>query len=195
MSRPALDIRTPELRADDEELAAIAAEVWPIVDAGNGRSFALRVVRLMLDTFEPQTIVGAVYMRLWTATDQWHRAAVDIDAGEECRLYPGGPPLDLYDVRRYADLLASRAWHRATETPISLASWVLHDTAECLRRACECGSYTIGMTREFVEVSQRHEHTARTLLPLIVRDARNLLRLAGMGTAAIDGLIEEASQP
>ena len=34
--------------------------------------------------------------------------------------------------------------------------------------------------------------TARRLLPLIVRDARNLLRLAKLETTAIDTLIEEA---
>ena len=200
----ALDLRTDITSAADAELETIAAEVRSIVDAGHARAVAFQIVQALLKIFgtpEHLAAFGAAYKAHLTAIAQWAIAAVDIDLGETVRMHERGAPLDLYDVSRFADLLASHAWSRANERPISLESWILHDVATCLRRACECsGNDANGYLRigtkwvdDLVDShNARHEHTALTLLPLIVRDARNLLRRAGMGTAAIDAMIEEA---
>lgn len=80
------------------------------------------------------------------------------------------------DVRYQADRLASRYWSRVdAEGRWSLECQIPYDIATSIRRACE------------PDVGR--------MLPLIVRDARNLLHHAMAGPERIDALVAAALAP
>ena len=117
MSRPTFD--------DDAELDAIAATVRPVVDAGQARALALKIVGLLLAALTPQGALFSDYVaRALASLAAWHTEAL------------AASPAGLVTVAGVADKLASRFHAR----PMTRETWILHDLAQALRRACECSA-------------------------------------------------------
>lgn len=195
----------------DPELAGIAEQVRPVVNAGKARALAFEIVRLCLVLFSPgdnqaaADRAGMVWLfhalRALTACHAW---ALDIDSGEEAKR-PASERLTLLDVAGAADRIASIAWClSARNRPVPAERWIVHDLAVALRRACGCSALKL----VYVQLCERtqddglllevhcietfraeHDHTARTLLPLLIRDVRALLAAAKVDASAIEAAI------
>ena len=178
------------VRADDDEveLAAIAEQVRPVVDAGKGRALAFEVVRAMIWIFMAPVAGGFSPWLSQRFADlaRWCARALDIDAGHEAKLDPVDR-LSLLDVAGIADRIASAALCQARAgLPVPFERWVVFDIATALRRACGCGSTKYALVPA---VAEQKEHTANTLLPLLIRDARRLCAAAKVDVAPIEAAI------
>ena len=195
------------VRADDDgpELAAIASDVRPVVDAGKGRALAFEVVRAMIWIFMAPVAGGFSPWLSQRFADlaRWCARALDIDAGHEAKLDPADR-LSLLDVAGIADRIASAALCQARAgLPVPFERWVVFDIATALRRACGCsdmkaeiltvhrmlaaGSEDIAQAAD--ELRDDFDHTANTLLPLLIRDARRLCAAAKVDVAPIEAAI------
>ena len=188
----------------DPELAGIAEQVRPVVNAGKARALAFEIVRLCLVLFSPgdnqaaADRAGMVWLfHALRALTTWHARALDIDSGREHER-PASERLTLLDVAGAADRIASIAWcHARAGKHIPLERWIVFDLATALRRACECDADRESYVR-FVQgqddanadvLREHHEHTARTLLPLLIRDVRAMLAAAKVDGSAIEAAI------
>lgn len=200
----------------DPELAPLADTLRPVVDKGHARRLALEIVRLAIAALIPgampvRHIVSAWYAHGISALSQWYACAADIDAGKFVPLYQPRderdkpPAMTLLDVAGAADRIASIANQRRKPGTWHGEAGIVYDLATALRRACGCGAtseaqaFSIVMDRARVALplaseairarAQHHEHTARTLLPLLVRDVREMLRDARVDGADIEAAI------
>lgn len=186
----------------DPELAGIAEQVRPVVNAGKARALAFEIVHLCLVALHAGTDRAAATRAgmAWLfdalrALNAWYARALDIDNGEEAKR-PASERLTLLDVAGAADRIASIAWHRHPHTErMSIETAIVFDLATALRRACGCDADRESYVR-FVEgqndddsLRDHHEHTARTLLPLLIRDVREMLRAAKVDASAIEAAI------
>lgn len=195
----------------DPELAGIAEQVRPVVDAGKARVLAFEIVRLCLVLFSPGDNRAAAERAgmAWLfhalhALTTWHARALDIDSGEEAKR-PASERLTLLDVAGAADRIASIAWCLSPRNrPVPAERWIVHDLAVALRRACGCFPYSRRATIEAMlseapgetalqpmphEAKVEYHHTARILLPLLVRDVRAMLAPAHADVSAIEAAI------
>ena len=182
------------VRADDDEveLAAIAEQVRPAVDAGKGRALAFEVVRAMIWIFMAPVAGGFSPWLSQRFTDlaRWCARALDIDAGHEAKLDPVDR-LSLLDVAGMADRIASAALCQARAgSPVPFERWVVHDIATALRRACGCSAQqrdgTDGSHRDGQELQQWHESAEREPLTFNARERVQMLtdrRTAFVATA------------
>lgn len=198
------------VRADDDEveLAAIAEQVRPVVDAGKGRALAFEVVRAMIWIFMAPVAGGFSPWLSQRFADlaRWCARALDIDAGHEAKLDPVDR-LSLLDVAGIADRIASAALCQARAgLPVPFERWVVFDIATALRRACGCDAFSEQVIRMLERAASfedsspwdvfqagdsraHHDHTANTLLPLLIRDARRLCAAAKVDVAPIEAAI------
>ena len=230
----------------DPELAGIAEQVRPVVDAGKARVLAFEIVRLCLVLFSPGDNRAAAeragmkwLFHALHALTTWHARALDIDSGEEAKR-PASERLTLLDVAGAADRIASIAWCLSPRNrPVPAERWIVHDLAVALRRACGCFPYSRRATIEAMlseapgevraiverckfdcynlcsaaefapdrtsaavekamwtalqpmphEAKVEYHHTARILLPLLVRDVRAMLDPAHADVSAIEAAI------
>ena len=179
------------VRADDDgpELAAIASDVRPAVDAGKGRALAFAIVAALLDVFGRRTEArahGAWFGATFDNLAAWFSRALDVESGEEQKREIG-QRLTLLDVAGMADRIASAALCQARAgSPVPFERWVVFDIATALRRACGCGSTKYALVPA---VAEQKEHTANVLLPLLIRDARRLCAAAKVDVAPIEAAI------
>lgn len=187
------------VRADDDgpELAAIAEQVRPVVDAGKGRALAFEVVRALLMIFSggPERTAGTVWLaEQLAALARWHERARDVESGEEQKREVG-QRLSLLDVAGIADRIASAAWCQArTGQPFPFERAIVLDIATALRRACGCSDehepYISALEAHDIHGRREtHEHTATVLLPLLIRDARRLCAAANVDVGPIEAAI------
>lgn len=199
------------VRADDDgpELAAIAEQVRPVVDAGKGRALAFEVVRALLMIFSggPERTPGTVWLAgQLAALARWHERARDVESGKE-QDREIGQRLSLLDVAGIADRIASAAWCQArTGQPFPFERAVVLDIATALRRACGCDAFSEQVIRMLERAASfedsspwdvfqagdsrtGHEHTANVLLPLVIRDARRLCAAAKVDVGPIEAAI------
>lgn len=189
---------------DGPELAAIAVQVRPVVDAGKARQCGLEAVRstitvIVLRAASPSTWFAAAL----DAIGQWLTCALDIDAGRFVPMHnsKGAPPMTLSHVALIADRIASQAFCQAPwGQPVPDERWIVHDLAVALRRACGCSALS---RREILDAAamlephinaglagrpdvksrntavraaaEVHDATVDTLLPLLIRDVRRML--------------------
>lgn len=193
----------------DPALATTAEQVRPIVAAGKARPLALEIVRVCLLAFNAPRAQERIQqerdtwlIRALAALWQWHFRALDIDTGRE-QERPASERLTLLDVAGAADRIASIAWCLArTGERIPLERWIVFDLAVALRRACGCDAFPIGFVRiaesnpenaydqhNGMRIREHHDHTARTLLPLLIRDVRAMLAAAKVDGSAIEAAI------
>jgi len=190
------------VRADDDgpELAAIAEQVRPVVDAGKGRALAFEVVRAMLEIFIGQTANKWLLDELH-ALSRWFLRALDVESGEEQKREIG-QRLSLLDVAGMADRIASAAWCRARTGPFPFERAIVLDIATALRRACGCSDWSAEQIAKWERICEDEggleyaavprssfESTANTLLPLLIRDARRLCAAAKVDVAPIEAAI------
>ena len=193
----------------DPKLAGIAEQVRPVVNAGKARALAFEIVRLCLVLFSPGDNQAAAdragmawLFHALHALTAWHARALDIDSGEEAKR-PASERLTLLDVAGAADRIASIAWClSARNRPVPAERWIVHDLAVALRRACGCSATPLRALRATRAVEtdagrswivapfvEQHDHTARTLLPLLIRDVRAMLAAAKVDASAIEAAI------
>lgn len=175
--------KNDKARADDDgpELAAIATDVRPVVDAGKGRALAFEVVRAMIEIFAApvaRTISPWLSQR-FADLARWCARALDIDAGNEEKLDPV-ERLTLLDVAGMADRIASAAWCQArTGQPFPFERAIVLDIATALRRACGCSEQqrdgTDGSHRDGQELQQWHESAEREPLTFNARERVQML--------------------
>lgn len=194
------------VRADDDgpELAAIAEQVRPVVDAGKGRALAFVIVAVLLESFRQQSdylVTMFATLRRW-----WYRAQ-EIESGHEQEVQPVGQRLTLLDVAGMADRIASAAWCQARAGhPFPFERAIVLDIATALRRACGCDAFSEQVIRMLERAASfedsspwdvfqagdsraQHGHTANTLLPLLIRDARRLCAAAKVDVGPIEAAI------
>lgn len=197
------------VRADDDgpELAAIAEQVRPVVDAGKGRALAFEVVRILIVLFDRRsldrgTLFAGYLAEQIFALDKWLARAFDVESGEEQKREIG-QRLTLLDVAGMADRIASAALCQARAgAAVPFERWVVFDIATALRRACGCSDVPRGKVTEIEQqdggmfagpiadqLRRGRAHTADTLLPLLIRDARRLCAAAKVDVAPIEAAI------
>ena len=202
------------VRADDDgpELAAIASDVRPAVDAGKGRALAFAIVAALLDVFGRRTEArahGAWFGATFDNLAAWFSRALDVESGEEQKREIG-QRLTLLDVAGMADRIASAALCQARAgLPVPFERWVVFDIATALRRACGCSSERgrgecfvcggsgnaegepctdcLGSGKDWN--SPEWEHARAVLLPLLIRDARRLCLAAKVDAGPIEAAI------
>ena len=194
------------VRADDDgpELAAIAEQVRPVVDAGKGRALAFAVVLAALNLFSraEARASGAWFVAALDGLYAWFYRALDVESGEEQKREIG-QRLTLLDVAGMADRIASAALCQARAgAAVPFERWVVFDIATALRRACGCSDVPRGKVTEIEQqdggmfagpiadqLRRGRAHTANTLLPLLIRDARRLCAAAKVDVAPIEAAI------
>ena len=194
------------VRADDDgsELAAIAEPVRPVVDAGKGRALAFAVVLAALNLFSraEARASGAWFVAALDGLYAWFYRALDVESGEEQKREIG-QRLTLLDVAGMADRIASAALCQARAgAAVPFERWVVFDIATALRRACGCSDVPRGKVTEIEQqdggmfagpiadqLRRGRAHTANTLLPLLIRDARRLCAAAKVDVAPIEAAI------
>lgn len=190
------------MRTNDEELAGIASDVRHVVDGGKGRSLGLDVVRAAIEIFAACSCSTWLQEMLWRLAI-WTLRSIEIGDG----IAHEHEPHTLLCVSGLADRLASAALCQARAgAPVQFERWIVHDIATALRRACECSAWPSnivqlagmvaserGATKNEQEDADRmqngHEHTATTLLPLLLRDMRRLCAAAHLRGDEIEAVV------
>jgi hypothetical protein len=186
------------------DIAPLADDLALIVHAGKARALALEIVQRMLVAFlaiRHERSLGPFFLAGAAALSQWLKRAIDIESGREQK-QPPAQRLTLLDVAGAADLIAANANARRKVENRNGEAWIVYETATALWRACRCDAFPIGFVRiaerdpenaydahNGQAIREHHDHTARILLPLLVRDVRALLAEQRVNASAIEAAI------